>query len=94
MTNMMRVTNIKGHSTVDIKEKSNHEMGIKRMGHDRSHNVWKYHIIPLPIHRTSEHGPIQYKSATTTTLLAHHGTIRHIIFSYDGPHMVKKYRVH
>jgi len=68
------------------------EMGTKRMGHDQPHGIWRYYIGPPPIHRTSKHGPIQYMSANTTTLLAHHDTIRYIIYSYDGPLLAKQYR--
>jgi len=67
-------------------------MGTKRMGHDQPHGIWRYYIGPPPIHRTSKHGPIQYMSANTTTLLAHHDTIRYIIYSYDGPLLAKQYR--
>jgi len=59
-----------GEWAVAIKEKSNLEMGPKRMGHDRTHGVWRYHIRCLPIHGTSKYGLIQYPSANTTTLLA------------------------
>jgi hypothetical protein len=54
----------------------------------------RYYIGLPPKNRTYKHGMIQYMSANTATLLAHRDTIRHIIFSYDGPHLVKKYRVH
>jgi hypothetical protein len=89
MTNMVRVTSTKGESTVAIKQKDNIEMGTKRMGHDRPHGVWRCDAILLPIHRTSKYGPIQYMSENTTTLLSHHGTVRHIIYSYVGPHLEK-----
>jgi hypothetical protein len=68
-------------------------MGTKRAGYDRPDGVWRYYIGLSPIHRTSKHVPIQYMSENTTTLLARHDTIRNIIYSYDGPHMVEKYRV-
>jgi len=67
-------------------------MGTKRAGYDRPHGVCRY-IGPSPIHRISKHVPIQYMSENTTTLLARHDTIKNIIYSYDGPHMVEKYRV-
>jgi hypothetical protein len=79
-----------GAVTQSHKINSYLEMGTKRMGHDRPQGVWRYYVGPPPIYRTSKHGDIQYMSKNTITLLANHNTMRHIICSYDGPHLTKK----